>query len=115
MPCARATPSSPLFFFRFACGGAVGCTVPPAPKRCLQKMLRGRAAQLRMFTGKERRCVLWRPARRQATPPHSPARFQLIKEMRTVEVMPSEQELQQVSPAAACSWVAMAALLHSRH
>ena len=42
----------------------------------LQKMLRGRATQLRMFTGKERR-------------------FQLIKEMRTVEVMPSEQELQQ--------------------
>jgi hypothetical protein len=33
--------------------------------------------------------------------PHSPARFQLIKEMRTVEVMPSEQELQQVTPAAA--------------
>jgi hypothetical protein len=61
MPCARATPSSPPFFFRFAGSGALCCAVPP-PNRRLQKMLRGRATQLRMFTGKERRCVLWRRA-----------------------------------------------------
>jgi len=40
----------------------------------LQRLIRGRAAQLRMFAGKERR-------------------LQLIKEMRTTEVLPSEQEL----------------------
>ena len=47
----------------------------PPLTRCLQKMLRGRAAQLRMFTGKERRCVLWRPARRQASPLTLPPDF----------------------------------------
>jgi hypothetical protein len=115
MPCARATPSSPLFFFRFACSGAVGFTVPPAPKPLPAEnaaRTRGAAAHVH-WQGEAVRAV--EASQTASKSPHSPARFQLIKEMRTVEVMPSEQELQQVSPAAACSWVAMVALLHSRH